>query len=248
MENEFLYMSAVVAVGWAVTYAMRALPFVLFAGRGEKSLPPAVERFGDLISPVIIACLVVYSYSGLQWRTAWPYLAGALTVGLHVWKGNPLASIIAGTALYMCLVSCGCQTAPEPLVYDRAHPLIRFSKLGLQFRGEFVSAKKAVELLEKHRVPKDSVIYILVDPDYDYVNDRTMWVFQHNCLGKAGYRRTMLVHERRAETINAQEQAKWPDGGVRGSPTEVLGTSQQGAGRRTTGKPKFRYKRADEDE
>jgi len=245
MENEFLYMTAVVAVGWAVTYAMRALPFVLFAGR-DRALPPAVERLGNLISPVIIACLVVYSYSGLQWRTAWPYIAGALTVGLHIWKRNPLASIIAGTALYMCLASCGCQTAPEELVYDRAHPLIKFSNLGLQFRGEFVSPNKAVELLEKHRVPKESVIYILVDSDYDYANDRAMWVFQHNYLGKAGYRRTMLVHERRAEVINAQEQLKGSSGGVRGSPTEGLKATQHGTGVRAPEKPKFRYKRADE--
>lgn len=234
MENEFLYMSAVVAVGWAVTYAMRALPFVLFSGRGGKSLPPAVERFGNLISPVIIACLVVYSYSGLQWRTAWPYLAGAITVGLHLWKGNPLASIVAGTALYMCLVSCGCQTAPDEVTYDKAHPLLRFSSRGLQFRGEFVSARKAVDLLEKNRVPKDSVIYILVDPDYDYVHDRTMWKFQHYYLGNAGYRRTMLVHERRAEAAAAPERhAGRAAGAVEPPPPaqDVRRRGPEGAGR-----------------
>jgi branched-subunit amino acid transport protein AzlD len=40
----------------------------------------------------------------MQWRTAAPYLAAALTVGLQVWRRNPLLSIIAGTVAYMALL------------------------------------------------------------------------------------------------------------------------------------------------
>ena len=105
-----IYLLGIVATAWAVTFALRALPFVIFAGR-RRPLPRWVERFGDLVSPVIIAGLIVYSYSGMEWWTAWPYLAGALTVGLQLWKGNALASIIAGTALYMSLLAFG---APPP--------------------------------------------------------------------------------------------------------------------------------------
>ena len=104
MTNEVPYMAGVVAACYAVNYGLRALPFVLFAGR-DRELPLWVERFGSLISPVIIAALIVYSYSGLEWKSAWPYLAGLLTVGLQLWKRNPLASIVAGTALYMALLA-----------------------------------------------------------------------------------------------------------------------------------------------
>ena len=105
MTGEVVYMLSVVAACFAVNYGLRALPFLLFAGR-DRELPQWVERFGSLLSPVIIAVLVVYSYSGLEWKTAWPYLAGGLTVGLQLWKRNPLLSIVAGTALYMAFLSC----------------------------------------------------------------------------------------------------------------------------------------------
>ena len=106
MTEEIIYMLCVVAACFAVNYGLRALPFLLFAGRDRK-LPKWVERFGSFLSPVIIAALVVYSYSGLEWKTAWPYLAGAVTVGLQLWRHNPLASIVAGTAIYMSLLACG---------------------------------------------------------------------------------------------------------------------------------------------
>jgi branched-subunit amino acid transport protein AzlD len=200
MENEFLYMLAVVGAGWAVTYAMRALPFLLFAGRGRE-LPAWVTRFGSFISPVVIASLIVYSYSGLQWRTPWPYLAGALTVALHLWKGNPLVSISAGVALYMALVSCcGCASThhDRELVYDAAHPLIHFTNKGMKFRDRYVTPEEAVRLLKKHKVPKDATIHMLVDEDFS--SPRATWVFQHNYLGKAGYRKAIVVHARHASS------------------------------------------------
>ena len=103
--KDVLYMLGVLAVGFAVNYSLRALPFVLFAGR-DRELPRWVERFGDFVSPVIIAGLIVYSYSGLAWQTVYPYLAGAIVVGLQVWKRNPLLSIVAGTVVYMLLLNC----------------------------------------------------------------------------------------------------------------------------------------------
>jgi branched-subunit amino acid transport protein AzlD len=99
------YLVAAVAVGWAVTYSLRALPFALFS-RSSTRLPPWVDRLGDIISPVIIAALVVYSYSGLEWKTFSPYLAGFATVAMQLKFRNPLLSIISGTALYMVLLYC----------------------------------------------------------------------------------------------------------------------------------------------
>ena len=91
MENEAARMLAVIAVGWAVTFALRLVPFALFA-RGGHPAPKWAERFGDFASPAIIAALIVYSYSGLEWRTAWPYLAGVLTVAFQLWKSRPVTA------------------------------------------------------------------------------------------------------------------------------------------------------------
>lgn len=94
------YLAGAVAVGWAVTYTLRAFPFILFS-RSSRELPKWVEKLGNVVSPVIIAALVVYSYSGLEWRLPRPYLAGMITVTVHLWLRNPLVSIVAGTAAYM---------------------------------------------------------------------------------------------------------------------------------------------------
>ena len=58
MKGEILYMLGIVAVGFLVNYALRALPFVLFASR-DRELPKWVSRCGDPGSPVIIAALIV---------------------------------------------------------------------------------------------------------------------------------------------------------------------------------------------
>lgn len=104
MSDEIAYMLAIVAVGFAVNFGLRALPFVLFGGR-DRAAPAWIDRISGFISPVIIAALVVYSFSGLAWRTPWPYVAGALTVALQLWRRNPLLSIVIGTATYMTLVN-----------------------------------------------------------------------------------------------------------------------------------------------
>ena len=104
MDTErILYLLSAVIIGWSVTFTLRALPFILFS-RKSRDLPAWAGKLGNLISPVIIAALVIYSYSSLEWRTAAPYAAGALTVALQLWRRNPLASIISGTALYMALL------------------------------------------------------------------------------------------------------------------------------------------------
>lgn len=127
--------------------------------------------------------------------------------------------------LLSCLLGTGCQTtSSEVLTYDAAHPLIRFSNRGILFHDRFVTPKEAVELLEKYEIPKDKTLHILIDEDY--TDRRAPWVFQHNYLGRAGYRRTILVHARKAESV-VQESS-----------------SQQTPKNPTR---QFRYKRADED-
>ena len=104
MGDEILYMTGIVAAGFVVNFGLRALPFILFGGK-DRTIPAWIDRVSGFISPVIIAALVVYSFAGLAWRTPWPYVAGALSVGLQLWKRNPLLSIIAGTTIYMLLLN-----------------------------------------------------------------------------------------------------------------------------------------------
>lgn len=104
MREEIIYMLGIVAAGFVVNFGLRALPFILFGGKG-RTIPAWIDRVSGFISPVIIVALVVYSFAGLAWRTPWPYVAGALSVGLQVWKRNPLLSIVAGTVIYMLLLN-----------------------------------------------------------------------------------------------------------------------------------------------
>ena len=205
MAEDVLHTAGIVAVAWAVTFGLRALPFLLFAGRG-RDVPPSVERFGSIISPVIIAGLIVYSYSALEWRTAWPYIAGVLVVALQLWRRNALLSIIAGTVVYMCLLSAGCASNDYgDIVLDAAHPSIRYSTRGILIGERYVDPIKVPKILKSYDVPTDRVIHILVDEEaeHDLKHARAfMGLLAHN-----GYRRSVLVTKKRAEShVRTEEE------------------------------------------
>ena len=198
MKGEILYMLGIVAVGFLVNYALRALPFILFSSR-DRELPKWVSRFGDLVSPVIIAALIFYSYSGLQWKTAWPYLAGALVVALQLWRRNALLSIIAGTVVYMCLLSAGCASNDYgDIVLDAAHPSIRYSAQGFLIGERYVDPRKVPSILESYDVPHDRVIHILIDEEAE--RDLKPARAFMGLLAHDGYRRSVLVSKKRAES------------------------------------------------
>jgi len=93
-----------------VTLLLRATPFLLFSS--GRPLPPVVRYISRMLSPAIIAMLVVYCF-GCYARDSVPAdhlygfaeLAGTvITVGLQTWKRNPLLSILCGTIAYMLLL------------------------------------------------------------------------------------------------------------------------------------------------
>lgn len=206
MKAEILYMLGIVAAGFAVNYALRAIPFMLFAGK-DREIPKWITRFGDLVSPVIIAALIVYSYSGLQWKTAWPYLAGALVVGLQLWRRNALVSIVAGTVLYMCLLNAGCASSgPSEIVLDAAHPSIRYSTQGFLLGDRFVNPNKIPKILSDYDIPKDSVIHILVEEDAE--RDLGQARAFMTLLAHHGYRRSVLVSKKKADSHVMMDEEK----------------------------------------
>ena len=217
MLDEVLYMLGVVAVGFAVNYSLRALPFLLFAGK-DRPLPAWVEKLGNVVSPVIIAGLIVYSYSGLQWRTAYPYLAGAITVALQVWKRNPLVSIIAGTVVYMVFLNCcGCR-AQRTLELDAQHPAVRVSTQGVLFGDRYVKPEEVPEILADYDVPHTRAIHILLDPD---VRDLRPARYLMANLRKAGYTRPVLVTKRHAVSENLGKRPPQAKSAAQKSPGQV---------------------------
>ena len=201
--DDFCYMLSVVAVGFALNFGLRAVPFVIFGSR-KGALPPWVETFGNFVSPVIIAGLIVYSYSGLEWKTAWPYLAGAVTVGIHLWKRNPLASIIVGTVLYMCLLNCGCSST-RIIALDAKNPSIHVSETALYCGDERVMVEELADILESNDIPKSRTIHIQIDPG---VKDLRLAKVVMAYLAHEGYRRPVLVTKQHGESFSTGKKAK----------------------------------------
>lgn len=95
-----------IAVSAAVTFALRALPFIAFSG--QRKMPAWLERLGAALPPAIMAVLIVYCLKDIPadyQSTAIPKLAGvAATVAAYKWKHNTLIGLVAGTAVYMLLI------------------------------------------------------------------------------------------------------------------------------------------------
>ena len=86
----------------------RFLPFILF--RNTERLPGIVEYLGRVLPAAMMGLLVVYCFKDYSFgdiASVGPALLSAAAVAaLHLWKGNTVLSIAAGTALYMILIRC----------------------------------------------------------------------------------------------------------------------------------------------
>ena len=109
-DGKTVYVVSVILAVGALSWLIRALPFLLFGRGGEP--PKVVTYVGKVLSPSAIAMLAVYCYAGyVRDRPPLEHLgmlaelvAGAVTVVLH-WKWKcPPVSIAVGTVLYMVLV------------------------------------------------------------------------------------------------------------------------------------------------
>jgi len=103
--SEETYLWAVILIMAVVTFLSRAIPFVAFRNSAEH---PVLTYLGCYMPPMIMLLLVLYSLQSVDLGNA-PYglyelAALTVTVVLHLWRGNALLSIFAGTGLYMCLV------------------------------------------------------------------------------------------------------------------------------------------------
>lgn len=99
-----VYTAVLIAVMAAVTMLLRWLPFLIF----HKHTPSYILYLGKVLPAAIIGMLVIYCLKDVYVLRS-PYglpelMAGAATVGIHVWKRNSLVSILYGTIVYMILI------------------------------------------------------------------------------------------------------------------------------------------------
>ena len=92
----------------AITFALRGLPFWIFARNGRQ-IPPVVDYLGKVLPQATMVMLVVYCLRHVSVTlpaSIFPTLIGVgVVVVLQVWKKNSIISVFLGTAAYMVSLS-----------------------------------------------------------------------------------------------------------------------------------------------
>lgn len=103
---ELSYILAAVAVAAGITWVLRALPFAVLAPLQESRLLPYI---GDRLGVGVMIILVIYTLQDLDLvapSVSIPAaVALAVTIGLHLWRGNMILSLLVGTVTHVALAS-----------------------------------------------------------------------------------------------------------------------------------------------
>ncbi|MFT6927342.1 MAG: branched-subunit amino acid transport protein AzlD [Psychromonas sp.] len=98
------YLLLLIAVMAVATFITRVLPFILLY---KVSDHPMLLYLGRYLPPVMMVLLLIYCFRDLRFSALSDgpaeLLALLLVIALHLWRGNALLSIMAGTGLYMFL-------------------------------------------------------------------------------------------------------------------------------------------------
>ena len=98
----------VIAAAGAVTFLLRALPFLAAQWLQRH---PVVHRLGSFLPLAIMTLLLLHSVvAAARSHEAGPWpelLAVACVVALQAWRRHPLLSLLVGTALYVTLRNVG---------------------------------------------------------------------------------------------------------------------------------------------
>lgn len=102
--QETHYLLLFIAVMSIATFMTRFLPFILLY---KVSNHPMLLHLGRYLPPVMMVLLLCYCFRDIRFGgfTDGPAELISLTIVviLHLWRGNALLSIMAGTGLYMFL-------------------------------------------------------------------------------------------------------------------------------------------------
>lgn len=97
---------AAIAVSAAITFALRALPFIVF--RHEKKMPEKLIYLGNVLPTAIMAVLIIYCLkdTAINFRQyGVPQLTAVILVAVsYKYKHNMMLSILLGTACNMILL------------------------------------------------------------------------------------------------------------------------------------------------
>lgn len=100
------YILVAVAVAAGVTWALRALPFAVLAPLQQSTLLPYI---GDRLPAGVMIILVIYTLHDLDLvapAVSVPAIVAlVVTAGLHLWRGNAVLSLVAGTLTHVALAS-----------------------------------------------------------------------------------------------------------------------------------------------
>jgi len=150
-------------------------------------------------------------------------------------KLSYLPGMIAGVALCVCFFCAGCASNDYgDIVLDAAHPSIRYSTQGFLVGERYVDPRRVPAILKSYDVPTDRVVHILVDEEaeHDLKPARAfMGLLAHN-----GYRRSVLVSKKRAESHVKSEEDVTPP--ARGNPLAAPSSRRASP----SGKRQIRYK------
>ena len=104
MSTSMVFVAIFVSA--AVTFFLRALPFLVF--RGGKKMPEKLAYLGKILPSAIMAVLIVYCLkdAGNDWTgIGIPKLIAVGVVAVsYIWKHSTFISILAGTVCYMTLL------------------------------------------------------------------------------------------------------------------------------------------------
>ena len=105
-ELSLSYVWPAVIVMFLVTYSIRGFVFAAFGG--SQKPPKVILYLGSVISPAVICMLVVYCFRNTT-IFSHPHglpelIATIVCITLHLWKRNPLLSIIISTIIYMIML------------------------------------------------------------------------------------------------------------------------------------------------
>ena len=100
-EQDLLILITAMALA---TFATRVIPFLLLHNHSDHPLLEEIARYAP---PAIMSILVIYSIKDTAPHASAilpVVIAIALTVLLHLWRGNALLSTFVGTAAYMLML------------------------------------------------------------------------------------------------------------------------------------------------
>ncbi|MDG2918022.1 branched-chain amino acid transporter permease [Bisgaard Taxon 10/6] len=95
-----------IAMGVVGVHFCRLLPFWIFPA--NRPIPHYIRYLGKVLPAAMFGMLVIYCFKDIDLFTGYHgipnFIAGAVTLALHLWKKNMFLSMAAGTILYMILV------------------------------------------------------------------------------------------------------------------------------------------------